>query len=307
MRCVRNTGLIYETGNLCYKSAMSSSHAHSIPTPQQVAAIRLAFFDVDGTVLDSHDRIGPKTTAMIRSLPGRGIDTALASGRPLFSARQIAETLGVTAPSVLFGGALVYDTVAETVISSCPLEAAPTRRLIDVTAKEGFYCELYTIDGHFINKMHPYAKIHQCYLKRLPEVTDLQRLCSEQVILKTVLIASGPAEAQRLRDLMKIFPEFSWGPTVGAMHPEVLFANGTNPLCARDKVLQQYLARRKLSPENVLSAGDGEADIPFLSRAGIGIALGNATAIVKAATPFEAPSVEADGLGCFLEAIFDKK
>jgi len=65
----------------------------------------------------------------------------------------------------------------------------------------------------------------------------------------------------------------------------------------------RYLAEELLglSSSNVMTIGDNFNDIEMLEYAGIGVAMGNAPADVKAVAKWVAPSVEQDGAAAAIE------
>ena len=57
-----------------------------------------------------------------------------------------------------------------------------------------------------------------------------------------------------------------------------------------------------IGPEQVMAFGDAENDIPMLRVAGIGVAMGNAADVVKAAADYVTRSNNEDGVAAALEA-----
>ncbi|MCB0355352.1 MAG: HAD family phosphatase, partial [Bdellovibrionales bacterium] len=47
-----------------------------------VSSIRIAFFDLDGTLIDSTGQIAPRVVNAIKKLSESGVKVALATGRP---------------------------------------------------------------------------------------------------------------------------------------------------------------------------------------------------------------------------------
>jgi hydroxymethylpyrimidine pyrophosphatase-like HAD family hydrolase len=56
-----------------------------------------------------------------------------------------------------------------------------------------------------------------------------------------------------------------------------------------------------LKPEEAIAFGDGGNDIPMIKAAGIGVAMGNATDIVKAEADYVADTVDNHGVISTLE------
>jgi hydroxymethylpyrimidine pyrophosphatase-like HAD family hydrolase len=65
----------------------------------------------------------------------------------------------------------------------------------------------------------------------------------------------------------------------------------------------RYLAEEimALRPENVMAIGDDVGDIEMLEYAGIGVAMGNAPAVVKACADWVTTTIEKDGVARALE------
>lgn len=68
--------------------------------------IKLALFDVDGTLLNSKGVVSGATRQAIKDLQAKGIVTGLATGRPLFLARIVLGDL-VDGPAIVCAGAAV--------------------------------------------------------------------------------------------------------------------------------------------------------------------------------------------------------
>ena len=80
------------------------------------------------------------------------------------------------------------------------------------------------------------------------------------------------------------------------------FFEAANPSVNKGAALR-YLAEDVLGlqPANVMAIGDNFNDLEMISYAGIGVAMGNAPAQVKAAAKWVAPSVEQDGVAAAIE------
>ena len=69
----------------------------------------------------------------------------------------------------------------------------------------------------------------------------------------------------------------------------------------KDRGIEAICARLSISPEETIAFGDGENDISMLRRAGIGVAMGNSSARVKASADYVTEAVDADGIARAIE------
>ncbi|MGH2511180.1 MAG: HAD family hydrolase, partial [Candidatus Limnocylindrales bacterium] len=69
--------------------------------------ILLVALDLDGTLVGTDLRLGPRTIAATHAAIARGVQISIATGRMAKSARPFAETLGLSAPIIAYQGALV--------------------------------------------------------------------------------------------------------------------------------------------------------------------------------------------------------
>ena len=95
--------------------------------------IRLVLSDVDGTLVDKHKELTPRTIAAVHALHDAGIHFAVTSGRPPRGMSMLVEPLALSTPIAAFNGGLVVepdlDVVEERVVRRDLV--APTIELIE--------------------------------------------------------------------------------------------------------------------------------------------------------------------------------
>jgi len=265
--------------------------------------IRLAFFDLDGTLVNAAGYISGSTRHAIKELQQSDVFTALASGRPYFGCRTEAEALQITAPSLFYSGALIITPGTEEVLfesSIDPLELGP---LLEAVRRESLYCELYTRNAYFAEARSSLADDHFEYLKCYPHLRNLQEVIEKEHILKVVLVSDTPEREEKIRSLASKFPSLHFAYSKGAAHPHILFGNITNPKASRETGFQIITSKLQVNPHQVIAFGDADADIPFLKLAGYGIAMANASPAVQREAKFVTKSVEEDGVAFALDML----
>ena len=68
--------------------------------------IRIVFSDIDGTLLDSGNRMTPLTERAVKDLAGRGIPFVIISARSPSGIYPILEEYGLRCPIIAYSGAL---------------------------------------------------------------------------------------------------------------------------------------------------------------------------------------------------------
>lgn len=268
--------------------------------------IRLAFFDIDGTLVNAQGEIGAATKAGIEKFRTAGGAIAIASGRPYFSARSICSDLKINAPSIFFSGSLIVDPLSGQALKETALEQAEMLPLLSFARKTGYHLEAYTADSYFVERMTRYAEIHATYIKQLPAVTNLEELIHTRSIQKLVFCTEQAEERSSIEAFLAS-QGLSVGIGYGAAHPAVAFFNCTSAKASRLAALEFILEKLDIPSSQVAAFGDGESDLPFLTNVGFGVAMANAPEAVRSQAPFVTKSVEDDGVGFALGMLAAKK
>ncbi len=261
--------------------------------------IRLAFFDIDGTIVNAAGRISEPTAFAINNFKGCKRLIALASGRPYFAAKKICAKLQINAPSVFFSGSLIVDPLSGSTLKETPLELNEIEPILKFARAHKLYLEAYTANDFFVENLGHFAEIHSSYMDKMPNQIDLDDLIHSYPILKLVLCADNSKDRAQLDSFLAAQP-IALGVGYGAAHPSISFFNCTNKNASRLAALEFILEKVNLSSSQAAAFGDGEADLPFITQVGFGVAMGNAPEAVRNNAPFVTASVEADGVALAL-------
>ena len=121
------------------------------PSAEQLLSrpLKLAFFDIDGTLLGLDGDYSARLARAISALQKAGVKTAVASGRPKFAADFLIDELGLEAAGLYCTGAHIENPLDEEgVIALHSLSAALVSQLLVAATELGLYtCPLYTADA----------------------------------------------------------------------------------------------------------------------------------------------------------------
>lgn len=257
-------------------------------------------FDVDGTLRGRDGEVSSAVRGAIALLQESGCRVGLATGRPLFSAAKLIDSLGIDAPSILMSGALMVAPDL-TPLAANPLTTDEVLAIVEGCRALGIDFELYSDDRYFAERDSELLRVHWTYYDAPAEkVQDLGSLVAGFPgvvrVVKAHLILNEEDEAGALEQLRPRLPGLRFSVAHGAAHPEISFVNVTSAAAQPAAMLEQIVATLEVPMTDVVAFGDGASDIPVLKRAGVGIAMANAKQVVHDAADFITKSVDDDGV-----------
>lgn len=265
--------------------------------------IKLALFDIDGTLKNSQDQIPQSTIDAIIQLKRRGCKVGFASGRPLCAVGDVWGSIQVDGPCILFSGALVVDHNRE-VLQETTLDIHLAAKLLEVCRHLDLSLEFESRDSIFTERTTALLKIRWSYFSSpATQINDLSSVLMSESIIKASISLNPKTEQVKFDQLKSELPDFNYGIGRGAAHPELAFVNITGKHCSSTSALDKILETLSIRASQVISFGDGDSDIPLLKAVGCGVAMGNAYDPVKKAADYVTASVDENGIAVAVEAI----
>ncbi len=264
---------------------------------------KLITLDIDGTILGSNDTLSQRLCDVLRSAQQQGAKVALATGRPYFATNEIREILDIDAPSMFFSGSYVLDTQSGQEYQADYLEQDLLQRFMKLAHKQSWYAELYDREHFYVETDHRFLHVHLKYLKHEPQIKSFNKLNNGHFLKGVYMLNARDAEdagALIAREL----PDATIALSYGAQDGEVAFFNISSGQAKREKAFHCMTSILGINAQDVISFGDAESDIPFLTLAGKGVAMKNAPEGVRNAADEVAESVDEDGVAKCLEKLF---
>ena len=266
-------------------------------------AIKLALFDIDGTLVNSSKGISAATVQALQRIRRLGVKTAVASGRPLFAAQHVIDTLSLDDAGMFYTGAMIYDPSIKQIISQQPL---PTNELAEFVASAKMaklHCELYTHNEYFIEQVTDFTDYHTSYLHCAPRLIDFNDIVGVKTIYKALLAAQTNPAKTAIATLKASHPNLIFATGYGPDRPDIVFTSVISRNACKQRAFAQLCEHHQVLPEQVLSIGDADSDAEFLQMAGTGVAMGNAHDEIKACANFATRHVDDEGLAFALRSL----
>lgn len=258
--------------------------------------IKLLASDLDGTLVADLRVIPPRTQAAIKAAVDQGVYVVIATGRDYRVTQEFVRMLGLTTPVICYQGALIYNPQTGESIASEGLPVPYAHRLIDLTRDYNLALNLY-YDGHvYTEQLTPQSRtmFSKTGASTLT-VDDLKRATTTPPIKGMIVHPAEEAEAMTaqlqadLGDKLNVFRSLDYVIEV------------TSPNVSKGRALETLAAYYGISQNEVMAIGDHDNDVEMIAWAGLGVAMGNASARAKAAADVIAPPFAEEGAAWAIE------
>lgn len=241
-------------------------------------AFHAVFCDIDGTLLDEQRTVRPRTKEKILSLHKAGTPFILVSARNPEGVYRVQDALGIQAPVVCYGGALVLDVEKKPVHSiGFDMQKAIGLKKHIASAWQDVTVTVYSYDNWFVDSIDdPRVVAEAGVTGAIPKEITTEALAAHPENAHKMLCIGDPADILAMEEslrgeypdlvMIKSAPYF-----LEIMHSQVNKSNALRYLCQA----------MRISPADVVAFGDNYNDIDMLECAGMGIAMGNAPEAVK--------------------------
>jgi Cof subfamily protein (haloacid dehalogenase superfamily) len=271
-------------------------------TNTSMSTKKIFFADLDGTLLNSQKIITPLTRKALDNFVAAGNYFAINTGRGLDSAKAVRNELGLDYNRmflVAFNGAEIYDCDKAVDIYRTGLSLDLVPEIFTIAKKYGIHCQTYRDDAiitadngeamQFYNRViHTPIVITDDFVKELPEEP-----CK---ILAIELHDLEALEAFKL----EIMAQF--GDRVNTIYSHPTYLEIIPIEAGKGTAIGKLCDILGIDVKDSISAGDEQNDISMIEAAGTGIAMANATDIVKASADIVTQlDNDHDGLAEYLE------
>lgn len=267
---------------------------------------RLLALDMDGTLLNSHKKVSPKTATALAELAERGVPIAFCTGRNIAELEPYLGDLTFVRYGVLVSGALVRDLVTGEIVASWPHDTPTALDIVETGFLEDAMVHVLAVNESFVSQrdlsrledvhMGVYRPLYEEHAKHVSDIRDAINACDGEV-LKVNLYHLSPESRERSRARL-------------ADHAITLSDAETTSLecsplgVSKARGLLALCERIGCTLDDVVMVGDAENDLEALQAVGMPVAMGNAVPEVARTAKLQVADCDHDGVAEVVRRLF---
>lgn len=245
-------------------------------------AYRLAFIDLDDTLLGPKKEIGPENLGALARLRAAGIQIAIASGRHHYNIAGLAH-LGPKEWILSSHGSIVRHDQTGEVLAEVNMAPELVTHLCQRGRDLGFAVIVYHRDGAFIERPSPWVDLYAREAGWNPQQTAFATL--DTAGIQKVLWSDEPARIKQWAPVLQA--EFAGRLNVLITNPELL--EFFSPVVNKAVGAQTLAEKLGIAPAETLAFGDGNNDVEMLRWAGLSVAMDHGRETARQAARHIAP------------------
>ncbi|MGM9928114.1 MAG: Cof-type HAD-IIB family hydrolase [Bacillus sp. (in: firmicutes)] len=240
---------------------------------------KMIVLDLDDTLLRDDHTISERTKQALMKAQEMGVKVVLASGRPTFGMKHIAEELSLSAYGsyiLSFNGGKIINWQTKEEVFSSTLSPEDVHGLYEISRREGVYIHTYIGDEIITEDENEYTAI-EADITGLPikYVDTFVNAVNEPVV--KVLMVDEPEKLKLVEKKLqlKLDEQFS------IMTSKPYFLEFTEKGVTKGTSLNQLIQTLGITRDEVIAIGDSYNDLSMIEFAGLGVAMGNANEDIK--------------------------
>jgi Cof subfamily protein (haloacid dehalogenase superfamily) len=260
--------------------------------------------DVDGTLVtdDKHVQAFTKRE-LIRVACDYGVQILLLSSRMPESIGVVQSELGIDAPFAAYNGSLVVGgDKNDQVLVDVQIPADDVTGILACASDPALHTGIFTDGGWFVSEIDYWALREARGCSIWPEAVGHEKLVelahSSGHCRKIMLRGDGDKLDTALRAITSL-----GGNTIEDRNSATI-VEITSSLASKSQGMRILANQLNFDLRDVVAFGDGVSDLTMLQDAGLGVAMGNASDVVKGSADRVTLSNNEDGVGLMLRNLF---
>ena len=264
--------------------------------------VRGVFLDVDGTSVGEHEEPTAAFVDACRAVQDRGATLSFATGRPPAGVDVVRARTGSRGADVVHNGALVLQDGAQ--IGGWAMPATAAARIARWALERGVYAEFAVGSDFLVSDAREAARPAWEEIAGGPDGAvadaDLTQAETYKITIYAFAPEQGPAAVALGAEL-----GLHVDPSTAPVFPGVDILNMTAAGISKGRGVEWAARRAGIPARDLLVVGDSGNDVSMFGVAGTAVAMGQASAEVKAAAHLVTEPFDDDGCALALHALLD--
>lgn len=288
---------------------------------------RLVAIDLDGTMLNQYGLVTQRTKEAIKNAQESGIEVVIASGRPTDSVKTIAQEINSNKYFISGNGAIIYDITNDEIIYENTLKKQKVLDIIKICEENSIYYNIYTekeilAKSLQCNVLYYYKEnlnkdeknktqinivenIYNYISNRDEKVVKITICDNHQVIFNSIMRKLKEISEIEVLEVShmsrKIIKQGTEDVPIEYFYTEISAKN-----VDKWNAIEFLKEKMKIEKNEIIAIGDNMNDKIMIENAGLGIAMGESTPVIKEIADVVTDTNCNDGVAKALEKILKK-
>ena len=258
---------------------------------------RMAAFDLDGTLLSSHNELSDENREALQALSTNDVLVVLVSGRMHRSILPISEQIGLENPIISYNGGMVKHAITGEIYHHTPVSTEDAKKVVKDCIEQNLHLNYCWNDELYVAARNEWSDLYE--LRTGVPATPVGDLNLMVEKTPTKLLIIHPAE--KLQPLLARF-KTKYAGTLYVTQTQPEYIEFMNPGVTKGRALTALADQCNIPIDSVVAFGDSYNDESLLKTAGFGIAMDNAVEPIKACADYITTSNDENGVA---RAIWD--
>ena len=252
---------------------------------------RMAAFDLDGTLLNSHHQLSDENREALQALSEKDVLVVLVSGRMHRSILPISDQIGLENPIISYNGGMVKHAITNEIYHHTPVSSEDANEIVNDCIEQKLHLNFCWNDELYVADRNEWSDLYKFRTGVPATAIDDLNLMSDKSPTKLLII--HPAE--ELLPLLESFKsKYAEKLYVTQTQPE--YIEFMNPDVTKGRALTALAEQCDIPIDTVVAFGDSYNDESLLKTAGFAIAMENAVDPIIACADHITTSNDSNGV-----------